>query len=132
MSTRAVVTIIDDQHKFSIYTHCDGYPEYQVKRIQDALKFAWTLPRFEAMDFAAAFVAGSKTGGGNIYFTDDWQSHGDLEYRYEITARSDQYCGNANSNPLQVKVYSVSGDNAKRIWAGTLADMHAKYQAKAA
>lgn len=46
MSTRAVVTIKDQSDTFHIYTHSDGYPEYQVVRIVKALAFAWPLPRF--------------------------------------------------------------------------------------
>ena len=120
MSTRAVVTIKDENDTFHIYTHSDGYPEYQVKRIADAVPFAWPFPRFQAMDFAAAFVRGSKEkGGGNIYFTTDWKAHGDLEYRYEITA---------TAKALQITVFAVSGEVSEKRWTGTLAEMQSKYQ----
>ena len=118
MSTRAVVTIQDSCDTFHIYTHCDGYPEYQVKRIADAIPFAWPFPRFEAMDFAAAFVRGSKEHGGNIYLTADWNRHSDLEYRYEISA---------NRPALQITVFTVSGDTSEKVWSGTLPEMQQKY-----
>jgi hypothetical protein len=120
MSTRAVVTIKDSRNTFHIYTHSDGYPEYQVKRINDAMQFAWALPRFEAMDFSAAFVAGSKEqGGGGIYLTDSYENHGDLEYRYEITAAP-------SGKALFITVYAIT-EHEEPIWAGTLSQMIHKY-----
>jgi hypothetical protein len=127
MSTRAVVTIKDESDTFHIYTHGDGYPEYQVKRIADAVPFSWPLPRFEAMDFAAAFVRGSKEGGGNIYFTKGHEVHGDLEYRYEISAKQGDYFGKGKCNPLMISVFKVDGDNSTPIWSGDLAAMKRKY-----
>ena len=118
MSTRAVVTIRDERDTFHIYTHFDGYPEYQVKRINDALVFAWKLPRFEAMDFAAAFVRGAKECGGNIYFTKGPENHSDLEYKYIVTAREDK---------LLVAIFNVDGDKAEPLWSGTLGQMRSKY-----
>ena len=118
MSTRAVVTIQDSRDTFHIYTHCDGYPEYQVKRIADAIPFAWPFPRFEAMDFAAAFVRGSKEHGGNIYLTPDWKRHGDLEYRYEISA---------TDKALHITVFAVNRNTCQKVWSGTFPEMQQKY-----
>ena len=115
MSTRAVVTIKDERDEFHIYTHCDGYPEYQVKRLVDAVPFAWELPRFEAMDFAAAFVRGSKEKGGNIYLTKHWDNHGDLEFRYEVSE---------DKGILHIKVFDMG---TSLIWEGSLVAMVKKY-----
>lgn len=84
MSTRAVITIKDDTDEFHIYQHCDGYPEGVLPNLHEALKYAWSLPRFEAMDFAAAYIRATKEHGGNIYCTKHWNHHGDLSYRYEV------------------------------------------------
>ena len=46
---------------------------------------AWALPRFEAADFAAAYVRANKAGGGDIYFSKGPNRHGDLDYRYIVT-----------------------------------------------
>ncbi len=88
MGTRAVITFIDDRgDKFSVYQHWDGYPEGVKKTIAAAKKYAWELPRFEAMDFAAAFIAANKKpGGGSIYVTSGPEAHGDLAYHYDVTA----------------------------------------------
>jgi hypothetical protein len=41
----------------TVYKHSDGYPDGAVCWITKALEHAWPLPRFEADEFAAAFVA---------------------------------------------------------------------------
>lgn len=132
-STRAVVTIKDQSDTFHIYTHSDGYPEYQVVRIVKALEFAWPLPRFDAMDFSAAFVAASKKHGGEIYLTKDWREHGDLEFRYEVSARSGEYFGKGKGNPLLIAVFArgngFDADEATYapLWSGNLDAMKRKY-----
>jgi hypothetical protein len=63
MSTRACYRFIDPDEPvevITVYKHGDGYPEGAVCWITKALKFAWALPRFEADEFAAAFVAANK------------------------------------------------------------------------
>ena len=60
MSTRAVYTFRDARNDFHIYKHCDGYPSGAAEWIRLALDFAWDLPRFEASEFSAAFVAANK------------------------------------------------------------------------
>jgi hypothetical protein len=99
MGTRAVFTFKDKHESFSVYQHYDSYPEYALEAIKDAKDYAWHLPRFEASDFSAAFIAANKKpGGGNIYLTDTHENHSDLEYRYEIEG---------NDNKIFVKVYHV-------------------------
>jgi hypothetical protein len=64
MSTRACYRFIDrpgdHAEVVTIYKHSDGYPEGAVCWITKALEFAWPLPRFEADEFAAAFIAANK------------------------------------------------------------------------
>lgn len=85
MGTRAVITFIDETDTFHVYKHWDGNPENILNCIEEAKKFAWELSRFEADEFAAAFVAANKTrGGGDIRLTHSYEDHGDLEYRYEV------------------------------------------------
>jgi hypothetical protein len=64
MSTRACYRFIDpdptDPEVVTVYKHSDGYPEGAVCWITKALEHAWPLPRFEADEFAAAFVAANK------------------------------------------------------------------------
>jgi hypothetical protein len=64
MSTRACYRFIDpdtnDPEVVTVYKHSDGYPDGAVCWISKALEHAWPLPRFEADEFAAAFVAANK------------------------------------------------------------------------
>lgn len=86
MSTRATYTFKDNYKTYSVYKHCDGYPEGALQWISNALPYAWELPRFEADDFAAAFIAGNKEkGGGSVYMTAGKDAHGDTQYHYDIT-----------------------------------------------
>jgi len=97
VSTRAVYTFKDEYDSFSVYKHYDGYPEGEgggsgaFGFIREAKKFAWDLPRFEASEFAAAFIKANKgEAGGDVYLTQGPQRHGDLSYRYEISRDNDQ------------------------------------------
>ncbi len=87
MSTRCVVTVIDENDRFSIYRHSDGYPDTEhgvIEGLKEAFRYAWPFPRFEASDFAAAIVRAWKDGGGGIYFSTGPNPHWDLAYHYEV------------------------------------------------
>lgn len=92
MATRATITVADDKDSFDIYQHYDGYPNGEhglVRRLANAPRMAWKLPRFEAMDFAAAVVAVLKEGGGATYLTKDSALHSDRAFHYKITPLRD-------------------------------------------
>lgn len=69
MSTRACYRFIEPTDGcfpsaapvVTVYKHSDGYPSGAAQWIEAALEYAWPLPRFEADDFAAAFVAANKS-----------------------------------------------------------------------
>lgn len=91
MSTRACYSFTDEMGTFHVYKHHDGYPSGAAKAIQNALPLAWPLPRFEASDFGAAFVAGNKKGdypGGSVRLMQSGPIEDvapeDIAYRYEI------------------------------------------------
>ena len=105
MGTRAVYTFKDKYNTHHVYKHYDGYPrgagagDGAIGAIEAAKEYAWDLPRFEASDFSAAFIAANKgQGGGDVYMTDGYEYHMDLEYRYEIEKQD---------NKLFIKVYKV-------------------------
>lgn len=92
MGTRAVITFKDGQDTFSVYQHWDGDPDTVTENILKAQEFAWELPRFEAAEFAAAYIAATKgerkgEGGGNIYFSKGAKQHGDLSFNYVVTEK---------------------------------------------
>jgi len=87
MSTRATITVADEQSSFDIYQHHDGYPDGPfglVRHIAMARRLAWDLPRFEAADFSAAVIAVLKDRGGSTYLTKDASEHSDRSYHYRI------------------------------------------------
>lgn len=60
MSTRAIYTFIDEDGSYNVYKHSDSYPSGAADTLRASLAFAWQLPRFEADEFAAAFVVAGK------------------------------------------------------------------------
>lgn len=122
MSTRAVYTFIDTDKKYHVYKHHDGYPSGALEFIARAQVHAWPLPRFEASEFACAFISANKSEAGGIYLTDTYKSHGDLEYRYEIRGLS---------KTLFIYVYAVRGfdtQECKLIASGTLEELCLRFK----
>ena len=73
MSTNALIYVVEQSDvidgpdkTYAIYKHWDGHPQGVQPMIERALELAWTLPRFEADEFAASFVAANKTGSGDV------------------------------------------------------------------
>lgn len=64
MGTRAIYIFEDEHEEVHVYKHYDNYPLGAVDFIENAKEFAWELPRFEADEFAAAFVAANKNRKG--------------------------------------------------------------------
>jgi hypothetical protein len=91
MSTRASYTFKDEDETFHVYKHHDGYPSGAVRWIEAAVSKAWELPRFEASDFGAAFIAANKKNGGGVRLMHSGEikdvAPSDIEYRYEIEAK---------------------------------------------
>lgn len=61
MSTRSVYIFQDNAGRYAVYKHSDGYPTGAAQSIEKAAEYAWTMPRWEADEFGAAFVAAEKT-----------------------------------------------------------------------
>ena len=92
MSTRACYIFEDDDGAHCVYKHDDGYPFGAQQAIKKSFAFAWDLPRFDAGEFASAFVAKNKTCSGGIRLMggkNGWKKVGDIEYRYHITFDND-------------------------------------------
>jgi len=66
MSTNALIYVTDDEDTYAIYKHWNGHPQGVQPMIERALELAWKLPRFEANEFAAAFVAANKLIRGDV------------------------------------------------------------------
>ena len=99
MGTRAIYIFEDEHEEVHVYKHYDNYPQGAVDFIEEAKACAWPLPRFEADEFAAAFVAANKNRKGgevrlvNALFKDrdemleanDW-----CDYHYVISKHNSQ------------------------------------------
>jgi len=112
MGTRAVYTFIGEDGRHSVYKHWDGYPTWTWRFIANALELAWPLPRFEADEFAAAFVAANKKQPGDVRLTYGPDAHGDLAYRYEVRCPHGQ---------LHIRIYRGAGDD-RPLFEGSLED----------
>ena len=140
MSTRAMYTFKDQYDTVHVYKHHDGYPEGGISWIANARNYAWPLPRFEADDFASAFVAANKpkydpeatypNAGGGVRLCgnnikEPWDMSQDSEYHYIVECENDK---------LHVEVYEVSWydeDNRQstKIFTGTLGKAIQKFDA---
>lgn len=121
MSTRACYTFKDQHNTFHVYKHSDGYPTGAAQWIAAAVPFAWELPRFEASDFGAAFIAGNKKRGGSCYLMHTGEikavAPGDINYRYEIECEG---------GIIQVTAYKTKywEDRVEeQLWRGPLSEM---------
>ena len=69
MSTRGLYTFRDADGEFTVFKHWDNYPTSKCGQyggyafIKNALAYSWELPRFEADEFAASFIAANKKQG---------------------------------------------------------------------
>ena len=84
MGTRAVYTFKSHGESFHVYKHWDNIPKHAAAFIAAAAGKAWTLPRFEADEYAAAFIAVNKTGEGDIRLIKSPNDIGDAAYFYTI------------------------------------------------
>ena len=97
MSTNALIKFYDTpghsfgegpNQTFYVYQHWDGYPAGVAITLAMTFDYAFKLPRWQANDFSAAFIAANKNSdnsvkqGGNIYISDgsDYK-----DYEYHVT-----------------------------------------------
>lgn len=132
MSTRATITVADDNDSFDIYQHHDGYPDGPnglVRHIAMARRLAWDLPRFEAADFAAAIIAVLKDRGGSTYLTSDAEAHGDRTFHYRVTPLRE-----STTTRVMLTISKPSWERGKgdvEVFAGEIQDAVARFDAVA-
>ena len=134
MGTRAIYQFHDGDDECFVYKHYDNYPEGAVHFIEDAKSMAWKLPRFEADEFAAAFVAANKNRkGGEVRLISHHlksedeilKEHHWCDYHYVI--HFDKTIGD-----LWVEIwesfYQKDGSTKwSEVWTGTHTEMMEKY-----
>ena len=127
MGTRAIY-IFEDEKEYTwceheevyVYKHYDNYPQGAVDFIENAKEFAWELPRFEADEFAASFVAANKDrrGGGirlvNALFKDRdemLEANHWCDYHYVISKH--------NSQDLWIEIWESRYDDDYHLREGS-------------
>lgn len=90
MGTRTVIEFCDQRAAYSVYKHWDGNPSNIVRLVREALAYAWVLPRFEASEFACAFIRAAKDLEGDVYLSKGADFHGDLDYTYSVYMMGNQ------------------------------------------
>lgn len=84
MGTRAVIEFKDENGTYSVYQHWDGDPKTVIENLKRT-RNRWSMPRFEADEYAAAYIATWKTNSGNIRISKGARAHGDLSYVYTVS-----------------------------------------------
>jgi hypothetical protein len=86
MGTRAIYTFEDNYSEVNIFIHYDGYPAGAAEYLAQWLgsEKSWPLPRFEADEAAAGFVAATKTRAGNVRIMPNRTAASDVEFGYRI------------------------------------------------
>lgn len=109
MSTRAIYHFTDKSWNiYDVYKHHDNYPSGAYEAIKAALKKAWALPRFEADEFAAGFIAANKDYAGGVRLVPHGCSDMGQDYDYNITCKNDELWiefedRNENDEPIYFK-----------------------------
>lgn len=137
MSTRAMYTFrsADGSEEFHVYKHQDGYPTGAAEALVAALEYAWPLPRYEADEFAAAFVAANKSHSGGVRLMPSGKFEDvapyDLEYRYIIQPRQGHVGASTQLDAhLLVHAFSVHHQGAHEYVESTDKSGRCIYKAK--
>ena len=118
MSTRAIYTFKGFGETHHVFKHHDGYLSGAAVALENAIQLAWSAPRYEPDEFAAAFVSGNKQSPGGVRLAKSQTAFCDVEYAYVIEPDKKM------PNVLKVTAYSTEfWDNKpkrKKIWSGPL------------
>lgn len=110
MSTPATITFSDENEKVSVHSQGYGYPSGILEALNKALMLAWELPRFEACEFAASFIAMNKVRQGGFRVIQKPSKYG-VAYHYDVTCKAGRLhiiCKKADHNDKLTKHASGS------------------------
>ena len=131
MSTRAVFRFREGTETYYIYKHHDGYLEGAAAALFDTIEsgLAWSLPRFEPDEFAAAFIAANKKAPGGIRLlrhVGDISS--DVEFVYDLApAPNGQLILTAwTTDGFLARSFNPVGKGKKPLFYGRLKDFLAE------
>lgn len=122
MSTRGIYTFKGFGETHHVYKHYDNYPTGAAGFLEAALTKAWALPRYEPDEFACAFIAANKTGGGDLRLARSRTSAADVEFGYTISPVGKPNGGDRGI--LHIRVVATNYWDGKKqetpIWKGGL------------
>ena len=132
MSTNAIIFFQQETPseylRSGVYQHWDGYPSGVQATIKNTIEsgLAWELPRFEADEFAAAFIAANKKKEGDYRHIDTSTMYNQY-FDFIYFVQHDDDLGitvtvghNTGANELDQYTYQCN-------WSGTLDDLHVAY-----
>jgi hypothetical protein len=120
MSTRAIYTFKGFGDTHHVFKHYDGYPTGAADALARAMQNAWVLPRYEPDEFAAAFVAGNKPGGGGVRLARKRTEYVDVSFGYTI--EPDTTIPSLLKLTVHETCFRGGATKQTRIWAGPLVD----------
>lgn len=83
MSTRCNIIVQDADSKYTLYHHCDGYPEYVGVCLYKALYERIQKHKYEAFEIVNMLVKAQLEGIDTSYEL-TFGLHGDIEYLYVV------------------------------------------------
>jgi hypothetical protein len=102
MGTRCCITFVDERNRkgLHVFRHWDGYPEAVIPDLVEAFvkDKTWDLPRYEADEAAAGFIATHKNRGGNYRIQRTWNESCDIEWHF-VVMRQGRYVFCHYGNP---------------------------------
>ncbi|MCW0232566.1 MAG: hypothetical protein OJJ21_03105 [Ferrovibrio sp.] len=113
---RAVLSIKDKGQSFHIRIEPQGDSVSVASLCRRACLYAWSLPQFEAGDWAAAFLAAAKpqraedslSDGAHFALCSHWWDQGQLDFRYEVTAAEGELVIKAWRRDTSAPAYRLS------------------------
>lgn len=130
MSTRGIYIFKDkDGSEFHVYKHHDNYPSAACEFLADALTKAWPLPRYEADEFACAFIAANKDSGGEVRLISHGVTDMGQDYTYIVTCPDADIFGKSKVE-LMIEFDEIDEDDKMYTFKGSLREMLARYREK--
>ena len=129
MGTRAIYFFQDfDGSTYGVYKHYDNYPSGAADFIENAKAYAWEFPRFEADDFAAAFVAANKAKKGGEVRLLQMFDHTSIDMVMEDNKWCDYYYvitfdREENTNGLVVEIWETRAFTSENTGFKKIAEM---------
>ncbi|MEL3891698.1 hypothetical protein V6B08_15570 [Ferrovibrio sp. MS7] len=125
---KAILSVKNRGQSFHIRIEPEGDPRNFALICYRARLYAWSLPQFEAGDWAAAFLAAAKPqradddvkGGANFALCSHWWDQGQLDFRYEVSALEAELVIKVWRRDLSAPAYRLS-----LAFAGTLEEFAA-------